>query len=161
MILCPHHTKLVLSTFLKMLPNGLKLCANGVDVVATYELHGRARTGSMLQNFEPAQNFLAASRSASGRSDNVFKTRWTYYERNCRTSIVLGTCYDVVQSGINCSTCAHRPGAFVPRSSRSTQLDRITLASRYSVQIIPTDCGRDKDEMDVLRTVYERTSIVF
>ena len=28
---------------LKMLPNVLKLCANGVDVVATlYELHGRA-----------------------------------------------------------------------------------------------------------------------
>ena len=25
-----------------------------------YELHGRAQTGRVLQNFEPAQNFLAA-----------------------------------------------------------------------------------------------------
>ena len=35
----PHHTKLVLTTFWKMLPNGLKLCANGVNIVATvYDL---------------------------------------------------------------------------------------------------------------------------
>ena len=52
----PHHTKLVLTTFWKMLPNGLKLCANGVNVVATvYDLFknfmdglGLAWTGRVL-----------------------------------------------------------------------------------------------------------------
>ena len=34
-MLYPRHTKLVLSTFFKMFHNGLKPCANGVDVVAT------------------------------------------------------------------------------------------------------------------------------
>ena len=29
----PYHTKLVLNSFWKMLPNGRKLCANGVEVV--------------------------------------------------------------------------------------------------------------------------------
>ena len=38
-MLYPYHTKLVLTTFLKIMPNGLKLCANEEDVVATcYDL---------------------------------------------------------------------------------------------------------------------------
>ena len=32
----PHHTKLLLTMFLKMLPNRFKLYANGVDVVPTF-----------------------------------------------------------------------------------------------------------------------------
>ena len=46
-------------------------------------------------------------------------TRWTFYERNCRTSDQLGTQYNVVQSGISYSTCARRPRAFLLRWSCS------------------------------------------
>ena len=61
----PHHTKLVLTTLCKMLPNVLKLCANGVNVEANclrsvYELYGRARTdldGKGAPNFESVQNY--------------------------------------------------------------------------------------------------------
>ena len=40
-------------------------------------------------------------RSKIGRSDNMLKTRWTFCERNCRTSGLLGTYYNVVQSSIS------------------------------------------------------------
>ena len=50
--LSPHHTGLVLTTFWKMLPNELKLCANGVErssncLRSVLELQGRARTSYM------------------------------------------------------------------------------------------------------------------
>ena len=64
---------------------------------SVYELHGRAWTGRCSRTSSLLKNFWRPSRSAIRRSDNVLKTRWTYYERNCRTSILLGTrwtCYE-------------------------------------------------------------------
>ena len=104
--LYPRHTELVLTAFRKLLPNVLKLSLNWVDVVATFynlftnfldglERDGCSRTLSLLKIF------CRPSRPVIRRSDNVFKTRWTHYKWNCRTSILLGTWCDVVQSGIN------------------------------------------------------------
>ena len=84
-----------------------------MDAVDGLERVGHSRTSRRLKILR------RPSRSEIGRSDNVLKTRWTFYERNCRTSDLLGTHYNVVQSGISYSTCAHRPRAFLLRWSRS------------------------------------------
>ena len=106
---------------------------------SVYELLGRARTGRVLQNFEPAQNiFCRPSRPVIRRSDNVFKTRWTYYKRNCRTSILLGTCCDVVQSGINWKYVCKPTHPFVarfPRSQTGTIRPTASLVHCYSDQM--------------------------
>ena len=122
--LYPRHTELVLTTFRTLLPNGLKLCSNWVDVVATFytlftnfmnvlERDGCSRTLSLIKSF------CRPSHPVIRRSDNVLKTRWTYYKRNCRTSILLGTCYDVVQSGINWQYVCKPTHSFVARLPRS------------------------------------------
>ena len=72
-----------------------------------------SRTLSLLKSF------CRPSRPVIGRSDNIFKTRWTYYKRNCRTSILLGTCCDVVQSGINWKYVCKPTHPFVARFPRS------------------------------------------
>ena len=62
----PSHTKLILTLFRKFLSNRLELCSDKVDVKATFDnlfmnLMDRLewiKTGRVLQNFEPAQNFL-------------------------------------------------------------------------------------------------------
>ena len=55
----PHHTEFVLTTFWKMLLNGLKLYANGADIEAkfSHELHGLEGCSRFV---EPVQKFLAA-----------------------------------------------------------------------------------------------------
>ena len=68
--------------------------------------------------------------------------RWAYYERNCRTSILLGTCYNVVRSGINWQCVCKSTSPFVARSSRS-QTDRtrpyfILSASLFSPNTFKT-----------------------
>ena len=84
-----------------------------MDAVDGLERDGHSRTSRRLKILR------RPSRTEIGWSDNVPKTRWTFYERNCRTSDLLGTHYNVVQSGISYSTCAHRPRAFLLRWSRS------------------------------------------
>ena len=84
-----------------------------VDAVDGLEREGHSRTSRLLKILR------RPSRSEIGRSDNVLKTRWTFYEWNCRTSDLLGTYYNVVQSSISYSTCARRPRAFLSRWSRS------------------------------------------
>ena len=84
-----------------------------VDTVDGLEREGHSRMSRLLKILR------RPSRSEIGRSDNVLKTRWTFYERNCRTSDLLGTYYNVVQSSISYSTCARRPRAFLLRWSRS------------------------------------------
>ena len=141
-VLDPRYTELVLTTFRKLLPNVLKLCSNWVDVVATFyslftnfldrlERDGCSRTLSLLKIF------CRPSRPVIRRSDNVFKTRWTYYKRNCRTSILFGTCYDVVQSGINWKYVCKPTHPFVarfPRSQSGTIRPTASLVHRYSDQ---------------------------
>ena len=83
-----------------------------MDAVDGIAREGHSRTSRLLKILR------RPSRSEIGRSD-VFKTRWTFYERNCRTSDLLGTHYNVVQSSISYSTCARRPRAFLLRWSRS------------------------------------------
>ena len=65
--------------FLKMLPDGLKLCANGVDVVATswtvYELHGHARAEgalSVLNIFWWPSHFESIRQHFKEYSENSF-----------------------------------------------------------------------------------------
>ena len=41
-----------------------------------------------------------------------------YYEQNCRTSILLGTCYNVVRSGIDWQYVCKLTSPFVAHSSR-------------------------------------------
>ena len=112
-----------------------KCCGTGSNCVRTqwtlwqlsfYELNGRfiyAVDGLEREGHSRTSRLLKIlrrpSRSEIGRSDNVLKTRWTFYERNCRTSDLLGTHYNVLQSGISYSTCARRPRAFLLRWSRS------------------------------------------
>ena len=84
-----------------------------MDAVNGLEGEGHSRTSRLLKILR------RPSRSEIGRSDNVLKTSWTFYERNCRTSDLLGTQYNVVQSSISYSTCARRPGAFLLRWFRS------------------------------------------
>ena len=84
-----------------------------MDVVDVLEREGHSRTSRLLKILR------RPSRSEIGRSDNVLKTRWTFYERNCRTSNLLGTHYNVVQSSISYSTCARRCRAFLLHWSRS------------------------------------------
>ena len=66
-----------------------------MDGVDGLEREGHTRTLSLLKILR------RPSRSEIGRSDNVLKTRWTFYERNCRTSDLLGTHYNAVQSSIS------------------------------------------------------------
>ena len=80
-----------------------------MDAVDGLEREGHPRTS------RPLKILRRPSRSEIGRSDNVLKTRRTFYERNCRTSDLLGTLYNVVQSSISYSTCARRPRAFLLR----------------------------------------------
>ena len=82
---------------------------------SVYELHGRARTERVLQNFELLKMFCCLSQPVIRRSDNILKTRWTYDKRNCRISILLGTCNDVVQSGINWLYICKSTHSFVAR----------------------------------------------
>ena len=105
----------------------LKLSGRSSNLLrSVYELHRWARTRWVLQNFEPAQNFCRPFRPVIRRSDNVLKTRWTYYKRNCRTSILLETCYDVVQSDINCQYVCKPTHLFVARLPHSqTGLTRL------------------------------------
>ena len=114
-----------------------------MDVVATFynlftnfldglERDGCSRTLSLLKNF------CRPSRPVIRRSDNVFKTRWTYYKRNCRTSILLGTCCDVVQSGINWKYVCKPTHPFVarfPRSQTGTIRPTASLIHCYSDQM--------------------------
>ena len=98
-----------------MLLYGLKLCANGVDVVETcYDLFTNCMDGQ--DGFDREENLKTLSKfaiiwqlssPAIKLSDNVVKTRWKYNERNCRSWIVLGSCYYVIES-----TCAYKPGPF-------------------------------------------------
>ena len=118
------HTGLVLTTFRKFLPNGLKLCSNWVVVVATFYdqftnfMDGLGRDGCS-RTLSLLNIFCCPSRPDIRRSDNVLKTRWTYYKRNCRTSILLGTCYDVVQSVISWRYVCKPTHPFVARLPRS------------------------------------------
>ena len=80
-----------------------------MDAVEGLERDGHSRTSRLLKIRR------RPSRSEIGRSDNVLKTRWTFYERNCRTSDLLGTHYNVVQSSISYSTWARWPRAFLLR----------------------------------------------
>ena len=84
-----------------------------MDAVYGLEREGHSRTSRLLKILR------RPSLSEIGRSDNELKTRWTFYERNCRTSNLLGTHYNIVQSSISYSTCARRPRAFLLRWSRS------------------------------------------
>ena len=84
-----------------------------MDAVDGLDREGHSRTSRLLKILR------RPSRSEIGRSDNVLETRWTIYERNCLTSDLLGTHYNVVQSSISYSTCARRPRAFLLRWSRS------------------------------------------
>ena len=81
--------------------------------VVGLQREGHSRTSRLLKI--PRRS----SRSEIGRSDNVLKTRWTFYERNCRTSDLLGTHYNVVQSSISYRACVRRPRSFLLRWSRS------------------------------------------
>ena len=112
--LYPRHTKLVLSTFFKILQNGIKPCANGVDVVATvYSRFTNCMDGLGRKGSSRTLNLLnIQTRYAIGRIDNVLRTRWTYYEP---TRGVLGRS----AVGHQLRYCIHRPSPFVPRSSRS------------------------------------------
>ena len=84
-----------------------------MNAVDGLEREGHSRTSRLLIILR------RPSRSEIGRSDNVLKTRWMFYERNCRTSDLLGTQCNVVQSSISNSTYARRPRAFLLRWSRS------------------------------------------
>ena len=84
-----------------------------MDAVDGLEREGHSRTSRLLKILR------RPSRSEIWRSDNVLKTRWTLYERNCRTSDLLGTHYNVVQTSISYSTYERRPGAFLLRWSCS------------------------------------------
>ena len=101
-----------------------KRCDNCLE--SFYELNGRfmdAVDGREREGYFRTSRLLKIlrrpSRSEIGLSDNVLKTRWTFYERNFRTSDLLGTYYNVVQSSISYSTCARRPRAFLLHWSRS------------------------------------------
>ena len=78
-----------------------------MDAVDGLEWEGHSRTSRLLKILR------RPSHSEIGRSDNVLKTRWTFYERNCRTSDLLGTHYNVVQSSISYSMSVRRPSAFL------------------------------------------------
>jgi len=79
-----------LYTFLKMLPNGLKLFGNKVDVVATFwglftnfmDGLGRDRTGRMLQNVDHVEKLLASIPSCSWtelqRTENEMDVLYTH-----------------------------------------------------------------------------------
>ena len=97
-----------------------------MDAVDGLEREGHSRTSRLLKILR------RPSHSEIGRSDNVLKT-WTFYERNCRTSDLLGTHYNVVQSSISYSTCARRPRAFLLRWSRShtDQLDHTAIVTTF------------------------------
>ena len=106
-----------------------------------YELNGRfmnAVDGLERERHSRTSRLLKIlrrpSRSEIGRGDNVLKTRWTFYERNCRTSDLLGTHYNVVQSSISNSTCARRPRAFllyVDPVRMQTQLDHTAIVTTF------------------------------
>ena len=66
-----------------------------MNAVDGLEREAHSRTSRLLKILR------RPSRSEIGRSDNVLKMRWTFYERNCRTSDLLGTHYNVVQSRQN------------------------------------------------------------
>ena len=106
--------------------NGVKLCERNERcdncLESFYELNGRfmdgvdgLERGGHSRTSRLLKILRRPSRSEIGRSDNVLKTRWTFYERNCRTSDQLGTHYNVVQSSISYSTRARRPMAFLLR----------------------------------------------
>ena len=84
-----------------------------MDTVDGIEWEGHSRTSRLLKILRKP------SCSKIGQSDNVLKTRWMFYEWNCHTSDLLGTYYNVVQSRISNSTCAHQPRAFLLYWSRS------------------------------------------
>ena len=90
-----------------------ELSGRFMDAVDGLEREGHSRTSTQLKI--PRR----PSRSEIGRSNNVHKTRWTFYERNCRTSDQLGTHNNVLPSSISYSSCARRPRAFLLRWSRS------------------------------------------
>ena len=84
-----------------------------MDAVDRIEREWHSRTSRLLKILR------RPSRSEIWRSDNVLKARWMFYERNCRTSDLLGTHYNIVQSSTSYSTCARRPRTFLLRWSRS------------------------------------------
>ena len=94
-----------------------------MDAVDGLEREGHSKTSRLLKI--PRR----PSRSEIGRSDNVLKTRWTFYERNCRTSDLLGTHYNVVQSSISYSTpFAKSNGRFFS----DTKLNMMPLSNLYN-----------------------------
>ena len=86
-----------------------KLNGHFMDTVDGLEREGHSRTSRLLKILR------RPSRSEIGRSENMLKMRWTFYEWNCRTSDLLGTHYNAVQSSISNSTCTRRPRAFLLR----------------------------------------------
>ena len=72
-----------------------------LNVMNGLEREGCLRTSTLLKILR------TPSRSEIGRTDIVLKTTWTNFERNCRTSNLLWTLCNVVQTGINWSTCSH------------------------------------------------------
>ena len=90
-----------------------ELSGRFMNAVDGLEREGHSRTSRLLKILR------RPSRYEIGRSDNVLKTRWTFYERNGRTADLLRTHYNVVQSSISNSMCAHRPRAFLLRWSHS------------------------------------------
>ena len=79
-----------------VLENGLKLCTNGLNVLRTVwglftNFIERTRTGRSSRTLNMLKIFSWSSFSAIRTRDNVLMTSWTYYERNCRTSVLLGT----------------------------------------------------------------------
>ena len=98
-----------------------------MDAVDGLEREGHPRTS------RPLKILRRPSRSEIGRSDNALKTRRTFYERNCRTSDLLGTHYNVVQSSISYSTCARRPRRFyyVDPVRTQTRLDHTAIVTTF------------------------------
>ena len=86
--LIPYHTKLALTTFLKMLPNRLKLCTNEMDVVAmcydlfTNFMDGLGREGApehylrhnlaKVTSSSPTTARVRCYKNGQGRFENYF-----------------------------------------------------------------------------------------
>ena len=139
--LYPRHTKLVISTFFKTLQNGLKPCANEVDVVATiYSMFTNCMYGLGQKGSSRTLNLLKIqTRSAIRRSDNVLnilKMRWTYYDP---TRDMLGRS----AVGHQLRYCIHRLGPFVPRSSRS---QNVCAPTRSALQGVTLNANEDWPE---------------
>ena len=99
-----------------------------MDAVDGLERVGHPRTS------RPLKILRRPSRSEIGRSDNVLKTRRTFYERNCRTSDLLGTHYNIVQSSIRYIVRVHADlGRFyhVDPVRIQTRLDHTAIVTTF------------------------------